>query len=150
MKTIYKRTTQKDQKVAEGSVPYLKKAISDNDNSTENIEILIKDCNETISVPKKAYLLLVEILEQMALGKTITLVPGDSDLSTQQAADILNISRPYMVKLLEQGEIPFTKTGSHRRVRLTDIVEYSSVLKRNQPTNPDLPAQQAQEVKPGY
>lgn len=150
MKTIYKRTTQKDQEVAEASVPYLKKAIADKVGSSENIEILIKNTGEIIHVPKKAYKLLIEILEQMALGNSITLVSGDSDLTTQQAAEILNVSRPFLVKLLEDGEIPYTKTGSHRRVRLSDLMEYNRILKSNQRKNLDLLAKQAQELNLGY
>lgn len=135
MKTIYKRTTQKDQELAEAAVPYLKKAIAETGSSSENIEITVKNSGETIEVPKKAYKLLVEILEQMEHGNSITLVPGDSDLTTQQAADIINMSRPYLVKLLEEGKIPFTLTGSHRRVKLTDIVAYKNSLKLNGKNN---------------
>ena len=150
MKTIYKRTTQKDQELAEGSVPYLKKAISKDNPASDKIEILVKHSGETIQVPKRAYLLLIEIVELMAQGKSIHLLPGDSELSSQQAADILNISRPYLVKLLENGEIPFTKTGTHRRVKLSNVIEYNKVLKRIQRKNLDLLAKQAQELNLGY
>lgn len=150
MKTIYKQTTQKDQQVAEACVPYLKKAITKKNVSTENIEIIVKDSGETIQVPKKAYLLFIEIIEQMALGKSVHLLPGDSELTTQQAADILNVSRPYFVKLLEDGEIPFTKTGSHRKVRLADLMEYNRTLKSIQRKHLDLLAKQAQELNLGY
>ncbi|WP_211228191.1 excisionase family DNA-binding protein [Aequorivita capsosiphonis] len=60
----------------------------------------------------------------MAEGKTISIVPSNSEVSTQQAADMLNVSRPHLVKLLEAQKIPFKKVGSHRRILLNDIIEY--------------------------
>ena len=60
----------------------------------------------------------------MAEGKTVSIVPSDSELSTQQAADMINVSRPHLIKLLESKQIPFKKVGSHRRVLLMDIMEY--------------------------
>jgi len=67
-------------------------------------------------------LLLFEILDNMAMGKSITLIPSEAEVSTQQAADMLNVSRPHLVKLLEKGEIPFKKVGSHRRIQLKDLI----------------------------
>lgn len=150
MKTIYKRTTKKDQEVAEACVPYLKASAEKRPKSTDKIEILIKDTGETIRIPNKAYLLLIEILEQMAQGKSINLVTGDSELSTQQAANILNISRPYLVKLLEDGKIPFTRTGSHRRVKLSDVMIYQNKMAKSRKTHLENLARISQELKLGY
>ena len=77
-----------------------------------------------IPLPKPALELLKEILAEMAKGNAVKLVPVHSELSTQQAAEILNVSRPYVIELLEKGSIPFRKVGTHRRIMLKDVMDY--------------------------
>lgn len=67
---------------------------------------------------------LLEVLRLVSSGRGFRMIPVGSELTTQQAADLLNVSRPFLVKLLEEGEIPFTKTGRHRRVRAQDLFAY--------------------------
>ena len=90
----------------------------------ENTAYLVASTGEKQEIPSEVFKLLSYIVESLSAGKGVTVMPTNSQLTTQQAADHLGISRPTLVKLLELGEIPFTKVGRHRRVTLEDLIEY--------------------------
>ncbi|MFI5454358.1 MAG: excisionase family DNA-binding protein [Isosphaerales bacterium] len=105
---------------------------------------------ETIAIPMPALRLLSGILTEMAKGNTVTLIPIHSELTTQQAADLLNVSRPYLIGLLEEGKIPFRLVGQHRRVRLDDLMTFKRRDDEARRQIADALAADAQELGMGY
>jgi excisionase family DNA binding protein len=80
--------------------------------------------DEPVVLPAAVVRLLGALLTELAKGNAVTLMPHHAELTTQEAADLLNISRPFLVSLLENGELPFHKVGTHRRVRFSDLMIY--------------------------
>lgn len=87
---------------------------------------LVGPCGEEVPLPESLFHLLRQVVDDLAQGQVVTLVSSNKELTTQQAANMLSMSRPYLVKLLERGEIPFAKTGAHRRILFTDLMEYKA------------------------
>jgi len=105
---------------------------------------------ETVSIPESAFRLLSEILTQMARGNAVTLIPVHAELTTQQAADILHVSRPFLVDQLKKNAIPYRKVGTHRRILFKDLMQYKEAMVRNRLKALDELAAQAQELGMGY
>lgn len=120
-------------------------------HSTRRLKIVEDDGSEQdVVIPAAAYSLLVNILSQMAQGNAVTLIPIHAELTTQEAADILNVSRPFLVKLIEAKEIPHRKVGRHRRIYYEDLMDYKQRIDSQRMQALDELAAQAQELNMGY
>lgn len=147
MEPVIHKTSRKEQGIASKSISQLANtAAAISTQRTEGVKIKIQETGEFVTVPAKALHLLFHILNNMAEGKAISLVPSDSEIPTQQAADMLNVSRPHIVKLLESGFIPHKKVGSHRRILLEDLIEYERKQKEQREVSVKTLAEQPQEI----
>ena len=81
---------------------------------------------QTVQLPAEALAIFQEVLEQLAQQRSVVVLALDSELSTFEAADVLNVSRPHVTKLLERGAIPFRMVGTHHRIRLADVLQYQT------------------------
>jgi excisionase family DNA binding protein len=118
-----------------------------------NFQILVQMVDgpeEVVVVPVSALRLLTDILTQMARGNAVTLMPVHAELTTQQAADILNVSRPFLIGLIADGKIPCRKVGSHRRIRFEDLMAYKQDVDRKRLQSLEELAREAQELGMGY
>ena len=150
MEAVLERTTKEDQSIAKSSVTRLLETSQALGHADAFVEIKVQGTEVFLRIPTKALSLLVTIVGNMAEGKSITLIASDAVLSTQQAADFLHVSRPHLVKLLEEGQIPFEKAGTHRRIELNHLVAYKKKLKENRNEKLDFLAKQAQDLNLGY
>lgn len=116
---------------------------------TPKLKILTENKKE-IELPPQAVALLMDILKEMAAGHAVKLVSVQNELTTQEAADLLNVSRPYLVSLLEQNKIPCRKVGSKRRVWTEDVLAYKANIENKRLTVLDELTYEAQKLKMGY
>ncbi|RCS31717.1 helix-turn-helix domain-containing protein [Rhodanobacter denitrificans] len=116
----------------------------------DTARLRVHNGEETIDVPVSALRLLADILVFMGEGKAVNIMPSNAALTTQTAADFLNVSRPYLVGLLEKGEIPFHTAGTHRRVYFQDALAYKEQRDAESHQALEELAAQAQELGMGY
>jgi excisionase family DNA binding protein len=106
--------------------------------------------DQVLTLPRAATRLLSYVLTEMAAGNAVTLIPVHAEMTTQEAADYLNVSRPFLVSLLEAAEIPYRKVGSRRRVQFRDVKAYKDKADCEREKVLDALAAQAQELGMGY
>lgn len=123
------------------------------ENHVLNTTIQIADDQDTVHLvpmPVSVLRLLVQILTEIGEGNAVNIIPVQAELTTQQAADVLNVSRPFFVKLLEQGAIPFHKVGAHRRVLYQDVIAYKERIDARRRQTLEELAALSQEHDMGY
>jgi excisionase family DNA binding protein len=140
--------TDRDTEVAERS----SRILSDHLERASDVKMrLIGEAGETeITVPAAAAELLAQILAEMAKGNAVALTPFHAELTTQEAADLLNVSRPHIVTLLEKGAIPYRRVGTHRRIAMTDLLAYRAKTQAARAKDLDELAAEAQKLRLGY
>lgn len=117
--------------------------------SKASLNVRMEDGTD-LPLPKAVTPLLIKILTEMAQGNAVTLIPLHAELTTQEAANLLNISRPFLNKLLEQGALPFHKVGTHRRIRFADLDDFRSQREAARNKSLEALAKLAQNESMGY
>lgn len=121
--------------------------------NTERLKMSLRGRNgesDELVLPGPVLQVLLNVLSEMGQGNAISLIPHHQEVSTQEAADLLSVSRPHLVKLLEAGDIPFRKVGSHRRALLTDILKYKEAIDADREKSLDVLVQLSQSEGGGY
>jgi len=114
------------------------------------VRIQLNKGKESLALPAKTTALLLKLLSFIAKGQSVTLLASEEELTTSEAAKLLKVSRPFLVKLLKEKQIPFRKVGSHRRILIKDILAYQKKMEVTTAENLAFLTQQAQELNLGY
>jgi excisionase family DNA binding protein len=144
--------TEEDSHIAKESSQRLFRAIVA-DKTIQDLELKIitrGGAEIEVDLPPSLNRLLLDLLTQIAEGNAVTVLPLHADLTTQQAADLLNVSRPYLIALLEEGEIPFHKVGTHRRIKYHDLMTFRRQNRESRLAALAELAAQAQALDMGY
>ena len=137
-----------DSELARDSGERLAQAVSSTPNAA--LTISVGASTEPIALPHSAAKLLIEGLAELAKGNEVRMLPVHAELTTQEASELLNLSRPYVVRLLDGGKIPSYKVGTHRRVRLDDVLAYKRELDDDRLDALEKLVAEAQELDMGY
>lgn len=153
MTTSLNRTALPDEKEMNAAVESSRQLAAFLSTKVETLRIELvneKQQREVIELPTFALRLLGDILNELALGNAVKVVPIHAELTTQEGADMLNVSRPHLVKLLDEGALPHTKTGRHRRIKFADLIAYKEQRDQASYAAMEELAAQAQELGMGY
>ena len=115
----------------------------------EELKVRLDDGQE-LTIPRSATRLLSHILTEMSYGNAVTIIPVHAEMTTQEAANFLNVSRPHLVSLLERGEMKYHKVGSHRRVKFQELQDYKNRTQEESRAARKELAREAQEMGFGY
>lgn len=148
MQEFDKLPTQQDAAIARAS----SRVLSGYANRQDSLQVEISDDgrHDRIELPSGVVRLLLDLLTEVAEGNAVTLMPLHAELTTQEAANLLNVSRPYLVGLLDSGVIEHRKVGTHRRVLLRDLLEYKRREDENRQRALEELTQQSEDLGMGY
>lgn len=119
----------------------------------DRVKLVLRGCNgedDDLILPGHVLQILLDVLSEMSRGNAISLIPHHQEVSTQEAANLINVSRPFLVGLLEKGEIPFRKVGAHRRILLVDVLAYKDQIDNLRTESLDELAALSQQEGMGY
>jgi excisionase family DNA binding protein len=129
-KSIKYRNKESDQALLEDAHRQLEEVLL---TSTDGyLEFVLSSGNRKILIPISVVKEFMNVLKWRSMNKEVSIVEKEKEVSTQEAADLLGFSRPHMVKILEEGQMEYTKVGRHRRVKLEDVIKYKVAMKMEQ------------------
>lgn len=126
-------------------------AVLEANGEVQNFNVVGKDGeNHQVKLPTSAVKLMIEVLTQLGQGNSVSITPIHAELTTQEAADLLNMSRPSFIKLLDAGDIPYSRTGNRRKVAFMDVMYYKQAIENKRLATLDELSAIDQELGLGY
>jgi len=141
--------TDEDAQLAEKSSRLLS-VIDAKSRKSLSLRIKTDGNEEAIPIPASLFRMLMDILTNMAKGNAVTFVPLHAELTTKQAADLLNVSRPHVIQLIETNKLPHRKVGTHRRILFSDLMAYKRQMYENRLKTLEELTKLDQELNMGY
>jgi excisionase family DNA binding protein len=140
--------SEADMKLAQEGSRTLSRFLSNGEQRAIRVTDSVKSAE--VVLPLDVFKLLIGILAELGRGNSVTVIPLEAELTTQQAADLLNVSRPFLITLLTEGQIPYRKVGTRRRVKLIDIISYKNRIDEARMKVLEELTAEAQELNMGY
>lgn len=138
------RPDETEVSMASEVLPHVREYLANHHDDVVRLEVT--DDHETLNLPRSAVELLARVLAHMAAGQGVSIVPSHAELTTQQAADLMNVSRPFLIGLLGAGEIEYRTVGKHRRIKAQSLMEYIAADDRKRREAADELTQLNQEM----